>query len=199
MKKLTFFAFFALLTISVRADIIPTFIGAAPSASPQSTDWSYTINITDEQNANTGDFFTIYDFSSVEPFALSAPVGWTFSAQLVGVTASQTNPTDDVSLYNLTWTYSGPTIIGNSPDGKNIGPFTVTTAGAYDPDFPPVMRSGQFTARGTLAQGPNAGSSVSNIGIVSVPAAIPEPSTIALVIGTGGLGVFGRALARRRR
>jgi hypothetical protein len=198
MKKLLLCVLFV-AAVSLRADIIPTFAGASSSQDQQSTVWSYTINVTDEQNANPGDFFTIYDFSSIAPVGLSAPAGWTFSAQLVGVTASQTNPNDDISLYNLTWTYNGPTIIGNSPDGKNIGPFSVTTPGAFDSEFPPTMRDGQFTARGTRAQGPNAGSGVSNIGIVPVPAAIPEPSTIALIIGAGGLGVVGRAMARRRR
>lgn len=199
MRKLIPLVILVAAVVNGRADIIPTFIGASASLDQQGTVWSYTINITDEQNANTGDFFTIYDFSSVAPIASNQPAGWTFSAQLVGVTASQTNPTDSVSLYNLTWTYAGPTIIGNSPDGKNIGPFSVTTAGAFDPEFPPILHDGQFTAQGTLATGPNAGSTVSNIGIVSVPAAIPEPSTIALIVGAGGLGVVGRALARRRR
>lgn len=199
MKKLLSCGLLFAAAISLRADIIPTFAGVSSSSDQLNTVWSYTINITDEQNANAGDFFTIYDFSGIAPLSSSQPVGWSFSAQLVGVTAPQTNPTDSPSLYNLTWTYTGSTIIGNSADGKNIGPFSVTTAGEFNPDFPPLMRDSQFTAQGTLAQGPNAGSPVSNIGTVSVPAPIPEPSTIALIVGSGGLGVVGRALARRRR
>lgn len=199
MKKLSIFALLVAGVVAARADLIPTFTGVSSSQDQQNTVWSYKIDITAEQNANTGDFFTIYDFSSIVPIATTQPAGWTFSAQLVGITAAQTNPTDNPSLYNLTWTYSGPTIVGNSADGQNIGPFSVTLPGMFDSDVPPATRDGQFTARGTLAQGPNTGSKVSNIGTVTVPAAVPEPSTIALILGSGGLGVIGRALARRRR
>ncbi|SRR5581483_182997 len=200
MKKLPLLASVALFSglVAARADIIPTFTGTSGSQDQQSTIWSYTINITAEQNATTGDYFTIYDFGSFLPNSNSQPAGWTFSASLIGTTPSQTNPTDNPSLYNLTWTYSGATISGASPAGQNIGPFSVAVAG-FDPEFQPPHQNGQFAAQGTLAQGPNAGSKVNNVGIVPVPAAIPEPSTLALIIGTGGLGMFGRALARRRR
>ena len=184
--------------ISARADVIPSFVSAGPSADQQNTVWSYKIDITAEQNVTTGDFFTIYDFGNFMPGSNVEPSGWTFSASLVGTTPSQTNPTDNPSLFNLTWTYSGPTIVGNSPAGQNIGPFSVMTAG-FDPEFLQINSNGQFAAQGTLATGPNAGTHVNNVGAISVPAAIPEPSTLALIFGTGGLGVIGRALVRRRR
>jgi hypothetical protein len=200
MKK-PLFALLLLLAgiICVRADIIPSFVGTSGANDDTSTVWSYKIDITAEQNATSGDFFTIYDFSSVVPTATAQPAGWTFSTSLVGVTPAQTNPSDDPSLYNLTWTYSGPTIAGSSSAGQNIGPFSVSIPSAFNVEVAPASRAGQFAAQGTLASGTNAGSKVNNIGAVPVPAAIPEPSTVALIFGTGGLGLVGRALARRRR
>jgi hypothetical protein len=200
MKKLLLLASIALAggLMGVRADIIPTFTGTSGSQNQQNTIWSYTINITAEQNATNGDFFTIYDFGDFVPNSNSQPAGWTFSASLTGTTPSQTNPTDNPSLYNLTWTYNGPPISGATPAGQNIGPFSVEVPG-FDPEFQSPTRDGQFAAQGTLAQGPEAGSKVNNIGIVPVPAAIPEPSTLALIFGTSGLGMVGRAIARRRR
>jgi hypothetical protein len=161
-----------------------------------STVWA--VNITAEQNATSGDFFTIYDFGNFIPGSNSQPAGWTFSSSLVGITPSQTNPTDNPSLLNLTWTYNGPTIMGSTPAGQNIGPFQVSTAG-FLPEFVPPTHNTDFTAQGTLAGGPNAGSHVNNVGKIPVPTAIPEPSTLGLIFGTGGLGLVGRALARRRR
>ena len=187
----------AIVISAARADIIPTFVGTS-TVDQQNTIWSYTINITAEQNATSGSFFTIYDFGNFIPNSNVEPAGWTFSSSLVGVTPSQTNPFDDPSLLNLTWTYNGPTISGATPAGKNIGPFQVSTTG-FQPEVAPQTHNSQFAAQGTLATGPNAGSPVNNVGEITVPTAIPEPSTIALIVGTGGLGLIGRALQRRRR
>jgi hypothetical protein len=199
MKKvlLASLALLAAATMVGRADIIPTFTGTS-TIDEQSTVWNYTINITKEQNATVGDFFTIYDFGSFIAGSNVQPAGWTFSSSLVGTTPSQINAADNPNILNLTWTYNGPTIIGNSPAGLNIGPFSVSTAGFLG-DTVPSIKSSMFAAQGTLAGGPTAGSKVNNVGNISVPAAIPEPSTIALILGSGGLGMVGRALARRRR
>lgn len=187
-------AVIASLTVA-QADIIPSFVGTS-TQDQQNTIWSYTINITAEQNATPGDFFTIYDFGSFIPGSSAQPADWTFSSSLVGITPAQTAPFDDPTLLNLTWTYNGPTIAGATPDGQNIGPFQVSTSG-FLPEVAPAMNTSQFAAQGTRASGPEAGSKIGNVGQIPVP--IPEPSTIALIVGTGGLGLIGRALARRRK
>ena len=178
----------ALNVSAARADIIPSF--SSIGQGQVGILWSYMANVTDEQNANTGDFFTIYDFGSIVPNSNSQPAGWTFSTSLVGPTPLQTNAPDNSSILNLTWTYTGPTIVGASAAGKNMGPFSVET-------FSRESRFSFFAAQGTLAQGPNIGSKVGNAGSIVVP--VPEPSAIALIIGTGGLGLIGRALSRRRK
>ena len=61
--------------VSLRADIIPTFVSAGPTADEQNTLWSYKIDITAEQNVTTGDYFTIYDFGNIIPNSGTAPAG----------------------------------------------------------------------------------------------------------------------------
>ena len=68
-----------------RADIIPT-LDSITGSSPNFT-WNYSANVTVDQTVNSGDFFTIYDFSSIMPTTTTQPSGWTFSTALVGPTA----------------------------------------------------------------------------------------------------------------
>src|ERR1700730_6567101 len=122
--------------LTSRADIIPSYQGTTPSGG--NTIVSYTINVTVEQNATAGDFFTIYDFGNIIPNSNTQPANWTFTTALTGVNPSQTNSPDDPTILNLTWTYTGPTIVGASPPPpQNIGPFTVTIAGASPIDTAP--------------------------------------------------------------
>jgi hypothetical protein len=178
----------ALCLSGARADIIPSFSGVTDGN--VGVTWTYTASVTVEQNANTGDFFTIYDFGSIVPNSNVQPAGWTLTTSLLGVNPAQTNVPDNPNVLNLTWTYAGPTIQGTTPAGQNMGPFSVQA-------FTRESRFSFFAAQGTLAQGPEAGSKVGNVGAIVVP--VPEPSTIALIVGTGGLGLISRALLRRRK
>lgn len=167
-----------------RADINPGF--GSVSDGNVGVKWTYFANVTDEQNAMAGDYFTIYDFGSIIPNSNLQPAGWTFSTSLVGPTPAQTNAPDNPNILNLTWTYTGPTIIGATPAGKNLGPFSVETNTRE-------QKFGFFAAQGTLAIGPNAGSHVGNAGQLVVP--VPEPSSVALIFAAG----LGFALVGRRR
>jgi hypothetical protein len=152
------------LSLSARADIIPT-LDSVTGSSPNFT-WNYSANVTVDQTVKAGDFFTIYDFSSIAPTTTTQPTGWTFSTALLGPTASLTSPTDNPNLWNLTWTYNGSTPISGS---AALGIFTAVTSTDQ-------LKTGQFTAQATRSSGPEAGSSVSNIGNVTVP--VPEPSAL---------------------
>src|SRR2546429_8951968 len=147
-----------------RGDIIPT-LNSVTGSSPTFT-WNYAANVTVDQTVNTGDFFTIYDFGSIAPGSNTQPTGWTFSQALVGPTAALTSPTDNPSILNLTWTYSGATAISGS---AALGIFSVVTSTDQ-------LKTGQFTAQATRSGGSNAGTEVSNIRQGSVP--VPESTAL---------------------
>jgi hypothetical protein len=151
-------------SITARADIIPT-LSSVTGSSPNFT-WNYSANVTVDQTVNPGDFFTIYDFGSIAPGSNTQPTGWTFSQALVGPTAALTSPTDNPSILNLTWTYSGTTAINGS---AALGLFSVITSTDQ-------LKTGEFTAQATRSNGPQVGTKVSNIGSVAVP--VPEPSAL---------------------
>jgi hypothetical protein len=180
----------AVSILTVRADINVNF--GSTSSTDTTTLWNYTINVTSLQEARPGDFFTIYDFGNIIPNSNMQPANWTFSTSLVGPTPAKVNAPDDPTILNLTWTYHGPVI---PTETYNIGPFQVGIAGAQRTGF----RNSYFAGQGTMSTGPNAGTTIGNIAPIVVPTVVPEPSTWALILGAGGLGVFGRALVRRRK
>lgn len=155
--------------LASRADIIPS-LDSVTGSSPNFS-WNYTANVTVNETINTGDFFTIYDFSSIMPTTHSEPTGWTFSTALLGPTAPLTTPTDNPSLWNITWTYSAATpIVGSAA----LGTFSVVTGTDQ-------LKTGQFSAEATRSAGlPEAGSKISNIGAVTVP--VPESSALLPIV-----------------
>jgi len=173
------------LSLAARGDIIPTLdsvTGSAPNFS-----WNYSANVTVDQTVNSGDFFTIYDFSSIIPTTHSQPTGWTFSTALIGPTAPLTSPTDNPTLWNVTWTYNGAAAI---PGSAALGMFTVVTSTDQ-------LKTGQFTAQATRSSGPEAGSKISNIGNVTVP--VPEPSSVFPILSLLSAIGADRFLRRRKK
>ena len=175
---------------TVCADINVNFDSTSSTAT--TTLWNYTINVTSFQEAHPGDFFTIYDFGNIIPGSNVQPAGWTFSTSLLGPTPARINAPDNPAILNLTWTYNGP-IIPSSTFG--IGPFQVAIDGPRRTQF----RNSYFAGQGTMSTGPSAGTVIGNIAPIVVPTEVPEPATFALIFGVGGLGLVGRAWARRRR
>src|SRR4030081_91388 len=182
-KYFLLLAAIGMVSLTARADIIPT-LSSVTGSSPNFT-WNYSANVTINQTVNTGDFFPIYDFSSIAPGSNTQPAGWTFSQALVGPTAALTSPTDNPSILNLTWTYNGASpIVGSAA----LGIFSVITSTDQ-------LKAGQFTAEATRNSGPNAGTKISNIGAVSVP--VPEPSALLPILGVCAAAVFSRLLRRQ--
>ena len=166
-----------------RADIIPT-LDSVTGSSPNFT-WNYSASVTVDQTVKAGDFFTIYDFSSIMPTTTTQPAGWTFSTALVGPTAPLTSPNDNPNLWNLTWTYQGSTPISGS---AALGMFTAVASTDQ-------LKTGQFTAQGTKSNDPT-GTKISNIGDVSIP--VPEPSALFPIMSLGAAIGIDRFFRRRK-
>jgi hypothetical protein len=171
------------VAFGARADIIPTLTSVTGSA--PNFNWNYSANVTVDQTVKTGDFFTIYDFSSIMPTTHTQPTGWAFSTALLGPTAPLTSPTDNPNLWNITWTYSGADISGSAA----LGMFSVVTSTDQ-------LKTGQFTAQATRNSGPEAGSKVSNIGNVTVP--VPEPSMLLPIVSVFAAIGVDRFFRRRK-
>jgi hypothetical protein len=170
-----------------RGDIIPTLNPTFPAATVGGYTWNYATNVTVDQMVNTGDFFTVYDFGTFNPGSNMQPAGWTFSSSLVGTTPALVNPTDNPSLLNLTWTYTGTTPINGS---AALGNFSVIAATNQ-------LSSANFAAEATRSTGPNAGTKVDNVGRVSVP--IPEMSALMPIISVCAAGLLSAVPAYLRR
>lgn len=175
--------------LSANADIIPTLNPASPAASGGGFLWNYSTNVTVDQQVQTGDFFTIYDFGAFTPGSNLQPAGWTFSSSLTGTNPSLVIPVDDPTKLNLTWTYTGTTTINGA---AALGDFSVIAATNQ-------LRDSDFAAEATRNGGPTAGTKVDNVGRISVP--IPEMSALLPIISVCGAGVAASipSLLRRRK
>jgi hypothetical protein len=175
-------ALFGLITIgatilAARGDIIPTLNPSTPASTAGGFLWNYGVNVTVDQQVNPGDFFTVYDFGSFTTGSNLQPLGWTFSSSNTGINPSLVTPTDNASLANLTWTYTGATPITGA---QLIGQFSVVAASNQ-------LATGNFAAQGTRSGGPNVGTVIDNVGTVSVP--VPEMSALLPILSVCGAGV----------
>lgn len=176
--------------IAAHADIIPTLNPISPAPTSGGFTWNYATNVTVDQTVQPGDFFTIYDFGSIVPNSNLQPAGWTFSSSLTTPGPAGVNPTDNPSLLNLTWTYTGAT---NIVGAQSLGNFSVVAA-------TDSARTGNFVAQATRSAGTaNAGTKIDNIGTVSVP--VPEMSALLPILSVCGAGFAASvpSLLRRRK
>ncbi|OWK38380.1 PEP-CTERM sorting domain-containing protein [Fimbriiglobus ruber] len=94
-------------TVGARAGLLPVSWSVTSEAGDYR--WTYAIVLPTDSQLQTGNYFTIYDFAGFVPGTNSQPAGWTFSSANVGPTPTGVAPTDNPTLPNLTWTYTGPT------------------------------------------------------------------------------------------
>ena len=181
-----FVAFSGLAT----ASIIPILVTGPTGTGP--FDYSYNVMLSSGDSLNPSDtagdtcggepcvppgtFFTLYDVPGV--MGISAPTGWTFSTQMIGITPGGISPADG-SAPNITFTYTGATITGPALfTGFNIS----STSSATNPN-------GVYSFQDTETSN---GSTENGKSFVTLPSSVvPEPQYPALIVGMFALALAG--------
>jgi len=187
------------LATSARADITPTLISAVTSGAVT----TYTYNLTFANGSDSGgpterivqnnSYVSVYDFLAYVPGSLTVSGPFSSSIQYIGQTPTGVLPTDDASIYNFMFLYTGPT---TTTDGF-LGTFSAQS------ELDTINTAANFTSHVTKNSGLTAGTDVNSIGFVALPGTgprinVPEPSSLGtLAMGIIGLGALG--LLRRRR
>ncbi|MBV9009154.1 MAG: hypothetical protein JO354_08310, partial [Verrucomicrobia bacterium] len=134
------------------------------------------------------------DFGGFVPGTNTQPAGWAFSYSLLGQTPPKVTPTDDATIYNLTWHYvGGPGLPIQIKGPQALGLFSAESTTN-------LMKEGEFAAEATKNTGPFSGTPVDNIGSVAVP--IPEMSALLPTLGVcvlGGIAYASSYLRKRAR
>jgi hypothetical protein len=168
-----------LVSLPAHAGFTATFSNSS-SAGGGLTNFLYSLNFNVNSSGdvlNNGDFLTFYD---VGPVTSVVPLGLTFTQSLIGPTAGTFTPIDAPSIFNATFTYTGPTL--TVPTAFNV---TLTSPRSETAE-------GFYTSQTTI---PPDGS-IATFGATFLPAAAaPEPGSLALLLPILG----GASIVLRRR
>ena len=111
------------LVPAARAGMIP--ISATVTADSGKFRWTYGVEVTTDVKVNPGDSFTVYDFAGLVNGSIVAPTGWTISSATAGPLRPDTNPHDNPTIPNLTFTYTGTVPINGQ---QGLGNFSALSA-----------------------------------------------------------------------
>lgn len=186
----------ALLTASsARADILPLTDPTIADSGHGTFYWTYPVFVTQAQNVKTGDFFTIYDFGGLVSGTEIAPAGWSASESLLNTPVfaalGSVIPNDLADVFNVTFTYSGTTIVGGP---TNLGDFVLETT----LDLPPAVVA--FVGRGTDRRRNLTNANLTNTLSPTTdvrPPDIPEPGAYVFAVLAAG-SLIG-LMARKRK
>jgi len=160
--------------------------------------FSYQGTLGPDEGVRSGDRLVIFDFNGYIDGSIFSPspnvvASVEFSSPMALVTPGYN---DDASIANLVFTYVGPDFRN---EGGPFAPFDFNGFGARS-TFGSTTLDAMFTL--TTKNNPDnrpggSGTPIFTLGSVSVPNAIPEPATWAMMIG--GFGLIGMASRRRSR
>lgn len=176
------------LVSNATAGLLPVNVTVLPDAG--NFRWTYNIVLPTDSQLRSGDYFTIYDFGGLVPNSHSQPEGWVYEESLKGPVPNGVAPVDNELLPNLTFRYTGPTIVSGS---AGLGNFWAVSQYSDSVDS-------YFTARTHRTADGVIDTNITDI-VVPVPTGpgdpntVPEPMTLVLA----GLGLPLVGLARRLR
>lgn len=171
------------------AQAVVIYLTGSPIAAPGGWEFSYQGNFSSGEGVKTGSTLVIYDFAGYVPGSVFSPYAdIAASAELVSV-GLPTNPdfTDDPSLYNLRFTYTGATTLDLS---------NTSFAGLAARSVLSGILVDGFAAITTKTTGGLAGRNVYSAGPIEIPSAVPEPAMWGMMLF--GFGMAGAAMRRRR-
>lgn len=172
----------------VSAGLLPVSVSVTPESGKFR--WTYAIVLPTDSQLQSGNYFTIYDFKGFNAGSVVAPTGWSFTTDKVGPTPVLVTPTDDPTVPNLSFKYTGPTIDAGQTGLGNF--WAVSDFGLKTDSF--------FTAQTNRTSDGKVDTNITttNVPVPSggtAPPGVPEPTTLLLA----GLGLPCVALLRRVR
>jgi len=178
---------------AVKADIIPLFNVSTPTGG--GCEFSYNVSISSGSRVNTGDYFTIYDFNGYIAGSAFAPADWDISVQNTGITPGSQIVVDDAGVENITFTYIGAaTLFGPINPVGGVGAFGAESTLCVEKPL------GQYAGESHKHNpgNPDDNTLQGNQGFLVTPAAIPETSSLMLLVpGLVPLGIMLRRRARK--